>query len=226
MATILKAKDFIGKSFHYLTVVSDVGLRKVGSQGLYSVLCVCKCGKTKVCSLSELKAGRKGSCGCYRQENSKKMFEKHGIAKHPLYSVWFQMISRCTKPSHPKYLDYGGRGITVCDEWKNNVTVFYDWAMANGWKKGLENDRIDNNGNYEPSNCRFVTRRINCRNKRDNRIIEYKGKSKTFIEWSEYLGLSRGILKDRINKLKWPIEKAFTTPKLYAKDRASWTSAN
>ncbi len=209
MATILKASDYIEKQFHYLTVIEDAGLVRYGKINLNSVLCKCKCGTERVYPLYRLKSGRSKSCGCSIGERS----TKHGLARHPLYFVWKSMINRCENPEDEHYKDYGGRGITVCPEWKIFM-VFYNWAIANGWKKGLENDRRENNGNYESSNCRFVTRKVNCRNKRVNRIIEFKGEKKCLIEWSECLGISRSILKDRINKLKWPIEKAFTTQPL------------
>lgn len=212
MSTILKGADFIGETFHYWTVISDVGLVNHGKIKLNSVFCKCKCGTEKVLSISSLNTGRSKSCGCYAAELRKKRMTIHGLGRHPLYSVWFSMISRCEKPTDAHYGDYGGRGISVCKEWKDDFMNFYNWAILNGWEPGLENDREDNNGNYEPSNCRFVTRKVNCRNKRDNRIISYKGQTKTFVEWAEYFNLPRGLLKDRINKCKWPLEKAFTTP--------------
>lgn len=214
MAVLLKAEDFIGKTFHYLTPIKDMGSVRYGKRNLNSVLCRCKCGTEKVYSLFVIKAERIKSCGCYRTENLKRIKTKHGLARHPLYFIWFSMISRCEKEYDPHYKQYGARGISVCNEWKNDFMVFYNWAISNGYKKGLENDRKDNNGNYSPLNCRFTTRRGNCRNKRDNRIITYNGMSKIFIEWCEYLDMPRSVLKDRINKLKWPIDKAFNTPYL------------
>lgn len=92
---------------------------------------------------------------------------KHGLRKHPLYNVWWNMKTRCYRKNYKQYKDWGGRGIRVCEKWINNFVSFYNWAIKNGHAKGLVIDRIDNNGNYEPSNCRFVTRAISGQNKRN-----------------------------------------------------------
>ncbi|MBA3674456.1 MAG: hypothetical protein H0W75_05780 [Chitinophagaceae bacterium] len=220
MSTFLKASDYIGKTFHYLTVISDARLQRHGSKNFYSVICKCKCGNERVYPLYIIKAGRLKSCGCYSREVHAKRWRTHGLAKSHIYGVWFKMVNRCTNEKDEHYNDYGGRGIKVCSYWLKDVSVFSKWAIKNGYKEKLPNekrnkleiDRINNNGNYSPRNCRFIARSANMRNTRVNRIIEYKGEKKCFIEWAEHLGISRQILKDRINKLYWPIEKAFTTP--------------
>ena len=98
--------------------------------------------------------------------NNKHKNYKHGLCEHPLYNVWKNMKKRCYNKNVYNYKSYGGRGIIVCDEWRNNFKAFYDWALNNDYEKGLEIDRVDNDGNYEPSNCRFVTRSENQKNKR------------------------------------------------------------
>lgn len=90
---------------------------------------------------------------------------RHGLQSHPLYAIHSQMKGRCTNELHPRYHDYGGRGISVCKEWAGSFIVFYNWAISNGWAEGLQLDRIDNNGSYTPINCRFVSKEVNARNK-------------------------------------------------------------
>lgn len=105
------------------------------------------------------------------------MYQKHGLSKHPLYTVWNNMKTRCYKEYHKEYKYWGGRGINICDEWKENFYCFYKWAMTNGYKQGLQVDRINNDGNYSPENCRFVSGRINSLNKRkqENSSSGYTG---------------------------------------------------
>lgn len=128
-----------------------------------------------------------------------------------LYRVFNAMIERCGKSNAKNYHNYGGRGIKVCDEWIGNYQAFCDWALANGYKKGLQIDRIDNNGNYEPSNCRWVTQKQNCNNTRFNTLLTYNGKTHTMTEWSEITGINLTTLSSRINR-GWSIEKSLTTP--------------
>ena len=115
----------------------------------------------------------------------------HGIcAEHPdLYGVWCSMKGRCENPNRQKYKDYGGRGIKVCEEW-HDCGVFAEWAFANGYKQGLQIDRIDNNGDYRPENCRFVTPKQNSRNRRNTKLLTVNGKTKCIAEWSEIVGVS------------------------------------
>ena len=128
-----------------------------------------------------------------------------------LYRIWLQMKNRCYNIKTERYDDYGGRGITVCDEWKNDFMSFYNWSMLNGYADNLTIDRIENDGNYEPSNCRWVTVKIQNRNSRKCNMITYKGETHCLKEWSEILGLPYGALKDR-KKYGWSIERMFETP--------------
>lgn len=107
-----------------------------------------------------------------------------------LFGLWETMRSRCNNPNREKYGDYGGRGIEVCDEWNRSAEAFCEWALANGYKDGLQIDRIDNNGNYEPSNCRFVTPKTNSRNKRNTVLLTVNGETKCVSEWCETIGIS------------------------------------
>jgi len=121
------------------------------------------------------------------------------------------MVQRCTNPKAAHYRNYGARGISICTEWRDFKT-FHAWAIANGWAEGLEIDRRDNNGNYEPSNCRWVTHAENNLNKRTNRLVTYAGQTKTLKEWSDLTGLRYKTIQGRLDILKWDTEKALTTP--------------
>lgn len=121
------------------------------------------------------------------------------------------MKARCYNATHDRYKDYGARGIVVCDEWLNDFTVFYDWAMNNGYKENLTIDRIDVNGNYEPSNCRWVTSKEQQRNTRYNRNYTINGKTHCITEWCEILGINRNMVYTRINR-GWTVENALLTP--------------
>lgn len=135
---------------------------------------------------------------------------KHGLRHDPLYGVWANMKNRCYNKNDPHYERWGGRGITVCKEWKNNFKSFYDWAVANGYRKGLTLDRIDNNGNYEPSNCRWSTIKEQNRNKRNVKFIEYNGKSQLLEEWANELCINPKTLWMRLYYYNLPVEEAFT----------------
>ena len=139
-------------------------------------------------------------------------FYKHGLSHTKLHRVWWGMIERCYHEDHKSFSDYGGRGITVCEEWRNSFQVFHDWAIANGYKEGLCIDRIDCNGNYEPYNCRWVTQSQNARNRRTARIIVYNGVAHSLIEWSEITGLHANTITERL-KNGWTIEEALTIKK-------------
>ena len=126
----------------------------------------CHCGKKFKARFNSVNTGNTTSCGCNHKKWMKDYFVKHGKRKHPLYMTWHNMVQRCYKEDLPRYKDWGGRGIIVCDNWKNDFEVFYNWAIDNGWEQGLQIDRTNNDGNYEPSNCRFVTPKENCQNRR------------------------------------------------------------
>lgn len=137
----------------------------------------------------------------------------HGASRTKLYKCWLWMRKRCRDRTNPKNYRYAGRGIKVCDEWEQSFEAFRDWALANGYQEGLTIDRIDNDGNYEPNNCRWVTRKIQNNNRSDNNVITYKGKTQTLREWCDELGLIYHRIYDRIYRCHWPIEEAFTHKK-------------
>lgn len=139
------------------------------------------------------------------------MKEKHGLSGTRIYRIWSNMKRRCLNPKAENYNRYGGRGITVCDEWKNDFMSFYNWSMENGYQEYLTIDRIDNDGNYEPSNCRWATTKDQENNRGDfNIIVTYKGKTQTLMQWAEETKLPFATLRYRIVESKWPVEDAFT----------------
>ena len=131
-----------------------------------------------------------------------------------LYGIWGNMKKRCYEEKCDRYKDYGGRGITICEEWLNDFDIFADWAHANGYECGLTIDRTDNDGNYEPSNCRWITKREQNLNKRQNRQITYKGKTKPLKVWCDELNLPYDATHNRIVS-GWDVERAFTEPMAY-----------
>lgn len=133
---------------------------------------------------------------------------KHGKRKTRLYRIWANMKTRCYNPNYTQYKDYGGRGITVCNEWKNDFQAFYDWSISNGYNDILQIDRIDNNKSYEPSNCRWVDRKTQGRNKRNNRNYTINGETHCLSEWCLSLGLKNSTVRMRLDKYNWTIEKA------------------
>lgn len=158
-----KINDLTGKKFGRLKVVRYYGSNKNG-RALW--LCQCECGNTKVIVGNSLINKATISCGCYNKEHSKNIHTKHNMSYSKIYKVWNGMKTRCYNKNFLYYCNYGGRGIKICDEWKNDFSKFYEWAINNGYKEGLTIDRINNDGNYEPNNCRWVTRAEQNRNKR------------------------------------------------------------
>lgn len=201
-----KIKNLIGEKFGKLTVLSLN--ERVGNKRQLYWNCICECGKLCVRNGENLKSGYVKSCGCIKKGNI-----KHGLCKkHPLYRVWCAMKERCVNINNHKYKNYGGRGIKVCDEWKNNFMDFYNWAMNNGYKHGLTIDRINNNGNYEPNNCRWITMYEQSINKTNTVFVNYKSKQYALIELCKIKNINYLCVKQRIKKLKWNIEKAIETP--------------
>lgn len=147
---------------------------------------------------------------------------KHNGCYTRLYSIRQNMKSRCYNRNHIEYANYGGRGITICEEWKNSFEAFRDWALSHGYADNLSIDRIDNDGNYTPENCRWATKKEQANNRKSNRLITYNGKTQNLKQWADESGIDYKILHDRITRYKWSAEKALTTPcrKMRRKQRA------
>lgn len=173
-------ENLTGKKFNQLTV-----LKYVRSDKYYNSYwsCMCDCGNEIIVTAGRLRSGHTKSCGCYMKERSKEICisrTKHGKRKTRLYNIWCNIKSRCCNPNNPDYKKwYGSRGITVCEEWKNNFEAFYNWAISHGYKDELTIDRIDNNGDYTPLNCRWVTMKEQCKNKRKRKTNELFAQNKT-----------------------------------------------
>ena len=136
---------------------------------------------------------------------------KHGMTNSRLYKIWRGMLTRCYNTHRKDYSYYGGRGITVCDEWKSNFLLFYDWAIVNGYSDKVTLDRKDVNGNYCPENCRWLTRKEQNENKSNNRLITAFGETHTINQWSQITGIKFTTIKGRIDRLGWEAEKAVST---------------
>ena len=208
----------IGKKYGKLTVIDFKEKReRITKSGKkygykYFFLCKCECGNNKIIEWKKLKEGYTQSCGCIRKEKTSQMAIKHNLWQSKLYNRWHLIKNRCYNKNYNRYKDYGGRGIRVCDEWKNDFKTFYDWAINNGYNDKLTLDRIDVNGNYEPENCRWITNLEQQHNKRNNKLLTYNGETKCIAEWAKFTGLTHTILTNRILKYKWNPEKALFTP--------------
>lgn len=205
-----------GDKYGRLVIIKEVEPIKRKSYNERRVLCKCDCGNTKVVSLYPLIIGKISSCGCYRKEKAKthgESFRKYDSDKvtRKIHSIWHGMKCRCNTASSGSYERYGSKGVKVCKEWENNFYAFYNWSLANGYADGLTIDRIDSDGDYEPSNCRWVDYVLQANNRKTNVRLCYNGESHTIAEWSNLLNISRNVLYNR-KKKGWSDEKTLTTP--------------
>lgn len=205
----MKKLNITGKRFGKLVAIKTIGKNKNGG---YLWQCKCDCGNEITASVGNLNNGHTKSCGCLRADRCKMNFTKHGLESTRLYDIWRDMRLRCYDKRNISYNRYGGRGITICDEWKNDVKSFYDWAMANGYKDSLTIDRIDNDGNYCPENCRWVTVKEQASNRRSNILVTHNGKTQTMKEWAHEVGIHYKAVWARMQKLGWSSERALTHP--------------
>jgi len=195
-------KNLIGQRFGNIVVLKDTGKRAKNGQVFWE--CLCDCGRITIVMSGHLLSNHTKSCGCLRKNRGP---IKHGLINTKIYNAYNHMKDRCYNRRNDSYKNYGGRGIKICDEWLSNFMNFYNWSMKNGYREDLTIDRINNNGNYEPNNCRWVDMQTQLRNTRRNRI--YQGKC--FSEWSEIVGISRGAFFKRVRK--YGIEKAINFKK-------------
>jgi len=204
------SQDLTGHKFGRLTVIAFAG-RKVGPPRNRPLLWLCECECTNKITTTTgcLKSGNTLSCGCYQKEQATKTATIHGGHDDPLYSVWIHMRERCQNPNLECYDRYGGRGIHVCEEWKD-FSVFRS-DMGPSYKEGLTLDRRNNLEGYSKSNCRWATTAEQNRNRRDNKFLEFGDENLCMAAWDERLGFAKGTVSRRIGR-HWTIEKALTTP--------------
>ena len=184
--------------------------------------CKCDCGNMVYLSRHALVSGQTKSCGCLRRDLLSEKEYKHGLTDSRLYCAWVHMIQRCENNKNKNYAEYGGRNIKVCDEWHDSTT-FIKWALANGYSDNLTLDRIDVNGNYEPSNCRWITVKEQGRNKRNNIYITYEGETRCLSEWCELKGLPYDRTQRRYY-IGYPIDVVFKKERLTKDDRVTKTN--
>ena len=187
-----KKKMYVGYRIGKLTVTKCIGSN--GQKVIWE--CICDCGNKVERSTSELNAGSILSCGCLKHEIGEKL-KKYNARDRKLYFRWSNIHNRCYNPNNPAYKRYGGRGITMCPEWKDDFFSFRDWAVQNGYDESLSLDRIDNNKGYSPENCRWVKTETQANNKRTNVLVTYNGISLTLKQWSNKLGVPYTTLQSR-----------------------------
>lgn len=191
-----------GDRFSRLVVIRKSDKKDKSRVSIYE--CKCDCGNTVFARRTFLLNGRVKSCGCFTKDR----MTKHNKSNTRLYHIRNGMLGRCYNHNNHDYKNYGARGITVCEEWRNSFEKFYDWAIQNGYADNLTIDRENNNGNYEPSNCRWVSIKVQSRNTRKNCFYTYKGETKTLSEWAEITGIRRDTIAYRI-KANVPADKIF-----------------
>jgi hypothetical protein len=183
-----KLLDLAGQRFGKLTAVR----KAPASSGHVRWECQCDCGRVKTAFALNLRNGATVSCGCQSRKGAPR-----GRISSPLYVVWRGMLRRCERPHAPDYARYGGRGISVCAEWRS-LEKFEEWAFSSGWSPELSIDRIDVNGNYEPGNCRWATALEQASNKRNNRFIDVAGERMTVAAAARATGLKRQTIYERL----------------------------
>lgn len=152
-----KKNDLTGKRFGKLVALQEAGKKN----GRYVWECVCDCGNDAFVIGSKLTNGHTQSCGCLRKDGTRKAAYSYGLSKTRLYRTWCNIKTRCHNPNASNYEFYGGKGVSVCDEWRNDFKAFYDWAMANGYEDNLTIDRKNSDGDYCPENCQWITQSEN-----------------------------------------------------------------
>lgn len=207
-----------GQRFGRLTTLAtDFSLPSPSGKRYRVVVCECDCGTVKVMQMRRLKNGTARSCGCFHRERAGRHLRglgtKHGYSRHLLYHIWKGIIQRCTNPRNSGYPSYGGRGIGICNEWRKDAGAFVRWALQNGWAPGLQIDRIDNDGGYNPANCHFVTPKRNSQNTRANVEVTAWGERKCIHEWARdsRCAVAVSALRSRLKQGISP-EEAISSP--------------
>ena len=200
-----------GEKYNRWTIIEEVEKKK----GKRYFLCRCDCGTIREVRFIALRSGGSKSCGCLRNDKSRERRTTHGKWGTKIYECWHHMKQRCLNENDNNYDYYGGRGISVCEEWMD-FENFYEWAIENGYKEGLTLERIDVNGDYCPENCTWVTQAEQLNNTRRTRKITFQGKTQSLKEWwreiKDEINITYQSLRKRLNN-GWEVERAFTEPK-------------
>lgn len=205
------SKDITNKKYGKLTVINREGTHITGRSKLALWRCECDCGEEVVVRGASLRNGSTKSCGCAQRANSSIANSTHGLSKTKIYRSWASMKKRCHNPNDHSYHYYGNRGIRVCEEWYSDFTSFYRWAVQNGYEEDLTLDRINVNGNYEPTNCRWITQKEQSNNTRRNKFYFFKGNNCTLSQISDDCNIPYSVLYKRL-KRGWNLEEATTVP--------------
>ena len=217
---VRQKEDLTNKKYNQLLVIEEAEpvISKAGAT-TRKWHCKCDCGNTTIVSHGHLKNGHTKSCGCLHKETMKAKLTTHGVRNTSTYRSWAAAKQRCTNPNNKRYKDYLGRGITMCPEWLNSFEAFY--KDMGDCPEGMTLDRIDNNGNYEPSNCRWATDREQANNKRNNHLLTYQGRSQSIQKWSRETGINQGTICNRVNRLGWSDAEALTIAPIPGRARAA-----
>lgn len=200
-----KLIDITGKKYNKLTVLSFYDVKDKRSRWL----CQCECGNTTIATSSQLKCGKTKSCGCLLHK--KKYDEKTAKFMKRLSRIFYEMKQRCYSKNNPAYKYYGAREIKICKEWLDDIDNFKKWALANGYKENLTIERIDVNGNYEPSNCKWITKTQQGYNKTNSRLYTIDGETKCLSQWCNYYNIDYFVVIGRLRR-GTPIVEALTKP--------------
>lgn len=204
-------QSWIGKRYGRYTVLSAHYAILNNGKRMCRWLCRCDCGAIKDVRPIEVINGKVVSCGCHRNDIVLKRNTTHGESASRLYRIWCGMKRRCNAQNCEKYKIYGGRGISVCDEWID-YELFSVWAKSNGYREDLSIERIDSNGNYEPGNCTWIPMKKQARSRRSTYMVDYNGEKVPLIELSEKTGIHRTTVFHRVKNLGWSVERALSEP--------------
>ena len=199
------AQNLVGQKYGRLTVIERIG-SKTGKTYWH---CVCDCGGTKNATAGDMRFGRTLSCGCLRKESLSKISKTHGMTKSRIYQCWSDMMTRCRNSKDKHYKWYGARGIMICEKWLSFDGFYED--MQDGYADDLTLDRIDVDGNYEKSNCKWSTVQEQCDNRRSNHYITYQGITDTLTNTCKRCNVSRSLVTDRL-KTGWDVKSAIERP--------------
>lgn len=216
-----------GDKYGFITLTGESEFRY--SKGSRYVEGVCVCGKKKYFALGGLKSGNIKSCGCKKAELNRGASTIHGLGVrgtpgNRIYGIWVDMKQRCYNENLDCYNNYGGRGIVVSEEWINDPVAFYEWAINNGYAAKLRIERINNDGNYEPSNCTWATPSEQMKNTRRTRFLTAFGETKCMADWvdDERCIVGKATFRARIDVSGWKPEDAMTIPQVLDKDKRTY----